>query len=114
MNGRTNTVAAAAVVTALGLCIYAADSNGNSKEGPWPMAGHDLANSRSQPDENRISKSNVSSLTVKWIFRTGGDVSATPTVGNDAVFFPDLAGYFYEVRMDNDQKILYARVAHIE
>src|SRR5438067_6274380 len=112
MNGRTYIVmAAAAVVTALGLGIYAADFNGNSSEGPWPMAGHDLANSRSQPDENRISKSNVSSLTVKWTFRTGGDVSATPTVGNDAVFFPDWAGNLYAVRKDNGQQIWSARIA---
>ena len=115
MNRRTYTVTAvSAVVTALGLGIYAADSIGNSSEGPWPMAGHDLANSRSQPNENRIGKSNVSSLTTKWIFRAGGDISATPTVGNDAVFFPDWAGNLYAVRRDNGQQLWSARITQYD
>jgi polyvinyl alcohol dehydrogenase (cytochrome) len=114
MNGRTYTAASAAILVALGLGILAADSNGNSSEGPWPMAGHDLANSRSQPDETRIGKSNASSLAVKWTFRTGGDVSATPTVGNDAVFFPDWAGNLYAVRKDNGQQIWTARISQYD
>src|SRR6266568_4491054 len=116
MNRPTYTVvlAVAAVVTALGLCIYATDSNANSSEGPWPIAGHDLANSRSQPDENRINKSNVSSLTAKWTFRAGGDVSATPTVGSDAIFFPDWAGNLYAVRKDNGQQIWTARISQYD
>ena len=38
---------------------------------------------------------NVNSLTAKWVFTTGGDVSATPAVDNDTVYFPDWAGNLY-------------------
>ena len=85
---RSNTVINAAALAVAGIVIYAADSV-TSTSSLWPAAGHDLSNSRSQPTESRINPANVSSLTVKWTFRTKGDVSATPTVGNDAVYFPD-------------------------
>jgi polyvinyl alcohol dehydrogenase (cytochrome) len=65
--------------------------------GQWRMSGHDAGNSRDQPAEVRISPANVHSLAVKWAFTTGGDVSATPTVAGDAVYFPDWAGNLYAV-----------------
>ncbi len=114
MNGRTFAVVVCASLVVFGIGMIAADSSGNSVEGPWPMAGHDLAGSRSQPNESQISKSNVSSLTAKWIFRTGGDVSATPTVGSDAVFFTDWAGNLYAVRKDNGQQIWTARISQYD
>lgn len=40
---------------------------------------------------------NVYSLAAKWVFTTGGDVSATPAVDNDTVYFPDWAGNLYAV-----------------
>jgi polyvinyl alcohol dehydrogenase (cytochrome) len=36
-------------------------------------------------------------LKIKWIFTTGGDVSATPAVANGVVYFPDFAGNFYAI-----------------
>jgi polyvinyl alcohol dehydrogenase (cytochrome) len=62
----------------------------------WPMGGQNLQNSRSQ-SVTRISPENVGALTPKWIFTTGGDVSATPAVHNGTVYFPDFAGNFYAV-----------------
>ena len=41
--------------------------------------------------------SNVDELEVKWEFTTGGDVSATPAVDGDTVYFPDRAGNLYAV-----------------
>jgi polyvinyl alcohol dehydrogenase (cytochrome) len=90
----------------LGIVIYAADSTTTTNSlGPWPAAGRDLSNSRNQPLESQISPANVSSLRAKWTFRTKGDVSATPTVGNDAVYFPDWAGNLYAVRKETGQQI---------
>jgi polyvinyl alcohol dehydrogenase (cytochrome) len=63
----------------------------------WVTAGHDLSNTRSQPEETTITPANVSKLTTKWVFTTGGDVSATPTVANGSVYFPDWAGNLYAV-----------------
>src|SRR5262245_58927444 len=40
----------------------------------WPSAGHDLSNTRNQPNERRISRSNANTLMVKWLFRPEGDI----------------------------------------
>ena len=115
MNGRILTSLpriGAATFTVLILAIYAADSPGTA--GPWPSAGHDLSNSRNQPAESRINTGNVGSLTTKWTFRTGGDVSATPTVGSDAVFVPDWAGNLYAIRKDTGQLIWATKISQYD
>src|ERR1700709_1792811 len=55
----------------------------------WVSSGQDLTNLRFQPDETAINASNVNRLTVKWAFTTGNNVSATPTVSGNTVYFPD-------------------------
>lgn len=99
---------------AIGVAIYAAQSGGSTSAGPWPVAGHDLSNSRNQPTENRIDAANVSSLTAKWVFRTGGDVSATPTVGPNALYFPDWAGNLYAVSKDTGKSIWSAQISQYD
>src|SRR6266542_1038201 len=66
--------------------------------GGWRLAGRDLNNSRNQPSEHQIDAFNVSQLAVRWAFTTGSDVSATPTVAGNAVYFPDWAGNLFAVR----------------
>lgn len=86
------------------VCAHGAQRAGHeASHAQWGVAGHDLANSRSQPAEARIGPANVHSLTVKWAFTTGADVSATPTVSGDAVYFPDWAGDLYAVNKDTGQ-----------
>ena len=63
----------------------------------WASAGQDLANTRDQFREFEIGPHNVRDLHLKWTFTTGGNVSATPTVAEDAVYFPDLNGNLYAV-----------------
>src|SRR5215469_4376350 len=77
----------------------------------WPFSGHDLNDSRNQPAEHTISPSNVATLVPKWVFTTGGDVSATPTVSGDAVYFPDWAGNIYAVNSLTGQQIWSARIS---
>ena len=67
----------------------------------WHSAGQDLANTRNQFREFEIGRSNVKDLQMKWTFTTGGDVSATPTVADDLVYFPDLNGDLYAVDKDS-------------
>ena len=67
----------------------------------WRVAGQNLGNTRSQPEEHSIRSSNVSNLSPKWSFTTGGDVSATPTVDGDAVYFPDFGGNLFAVNKDS-------------
>jgi polyvinyl alcohol dehydrogenase (cytochrome) len=57
----------------------------------WRIAGQNLSNTWKQPAEHSIT-ANVKGLNPKWVFTTGGDVSATPTVDGDAVYFPDWGG----------------------
>jgi polyvinyl alcohol dehydrogenase (cytochrome) len=71
---------AIALVVVIALPI---DANGSRKKANWPMIGHDVSNTRSQPTETKISPRNVARLAPKWILYTNGDVSATPAVGWD-------------------------------
>jgi len=42
---------------------------------------------------------------VKWIFTTGDGVSATPSVANNVVYFPDWAGNLFAVTADTGKQI---------
>jgi polyvinyl alcohol dehydrogenase (cytochrome) len=61
------------------------------------MGGQNLHNTRDQPGETRIGPQNAATLGPKWVFTTGGDVSATPAVGGGAVYIPDWGGNFYKI-----------------
>ncbi len=83
--------------------VLVADNGGNVKQ--WLIMGHDLSDSRSQPAETDIGPATVRSLATKWSFTTGGDVSATPTVSDNEVYFPDWAGNLYAVHAENGNMI---------
>jgi polyvinyl alcohol dehydrogenase (cytochrome) len=71
---------------------------GAAPGGPgWNSAGGDRQNTRYAASEAKISPSTVGGLTQKWVVTTGGDVSATPAVDNEKVYFPDWAGNLYAV-----------------
>jgi polyvinyl alcohol dehydrogenase (cytochrome) len=78
-----------------------------SRSGQWRIAGQNLNNTWSQPAEHSISPANVQNLTTKWVFTTGGDVSATPTVAGDAVYFPDWGGNLFAVKK-NDGSLIWS------
>src|SRR6266478_962198 len=97
-----------AALTAVLLLISALSAQGQSdvtESGQWRIAGQNLSNSWSQPAEHSISPANVNDLTQKWVFTTGGDVSATPTVDGDAVYFPDWGGNLFAVKRDGGRLI---------
>ena len=66
----------------------------------WPIAGRNLNNSRNQPEEHLITRYNAHTLSPKWVFTTSNNVSATPTVYKDAVYFPDGGGNLYAVNKE--------------
>ena len=82
-----------------------------SRSGQWQTAGQNLNNTRSQPKEHSISPANVQGLSPKWTFTTGGDVSATPTVAGDAVYFPDWGGNLFAVKKDSGRLIWSHRIS---
>jgi polyvinyl alcohol dehydrogenase (cytochrome) len=59
----------------------------------WTSAGHGVSDDRDQPLEFRINPLNAGRLKPKWVFTTHGSESATPTVNNGVVYFPDFGGY---------------------
>ena len=87
------------------VCACAQGAENELFRAQWHVSGHDFANSRSQPAEVRIGPANAHSLTMKWVFTTGGDVSATPTVAGDAVYFPDWAGNLFAVNKETGKLI---------
>src|SRR5262245_31476633 len=88
VNWWTRWFIAVTAVGALGVGIAAADPGGNQ----WTSAGQNLQNTRSNGTETKIGVGNVANLQVKWAFTTGGDVSATPAVDSQNVYFPDWGG----------------------
>src|ERR1700761_1294911 len=77
----------------------------------WESSGADLRNTRNQLHEGVINSSNVQGLKVKWIFTTGGDVSATPTVSGDAVYAPDWAGNLFAIQKSTGKEIWHHQIA---
>src|SRR6266850_1988347 len=107
MKNRDVLLAKAALVSILLLVagLSAQSQSPQSKSGQWRIAGQNLNNTWSQPAEHSISPANVKELKPKWVFTTGGDVSATPTVDGDAVYFPDWAGNLFAVKKDSGKLI---------
>jgi polyvinyl alcohol dehydrogenase (cytochrome) len=68
--------------------------------GDWPVYGHDVANTRTQPDEHGLGPAAAANLTPAWVFSTGstGDgsqLTTTPVVSDGCVFIGSFNGYVY-------------------
>ncbi|CUR55786.1 putative Pyrrolo-quinoline quinone repeat-containing protein [metagenome] len=97
-----------AAATILAASAFAATAQGSSPTATWPTGGQNLDNSRSQPMENTIGSANVANLAPKSGFATagafstgGGDVSATPAVDVNRVYFPASNGKLFAVNRSN-------------
>lgn len=84
---------------------------GTVADSRWLTAGHDLHNTRFQNEERTIGPNNAPALTVRWQFSTGGDVSATPAVDEQATYFPDWAGNLFAVDRHTGKQLWSRRVA---
>jgi len=68
--------------------------------GQWPMYGHDLANTRSQPEAAGLAPGDVAKLTPAWTFSTSslGDetgFNSTPVVDDGCVYVASAGGSAY-------------------
>jgi polyvinyl alcohol dehydrogenase (cytochrome) len=89
--------AALGVAIASGIILsFASTAFADSSTGQWTMGGKDLNNSRTQR-QGPVNRGPVANLKLKWVFTTGGDVTATPAVVGNTVYFPDFVGNFYAV-----------------
>lgn len=64
----------------------------------WPSGGRDLRNSRHQADERAISPATAGGLTLRWTVDTDGDVTSSPAVDGDFLYFSDSVGSLYKVQ----------------
>jgi polyvinyl alcohol dehydrogenase (cytochrome) len=80
----------------------------------WPMSGQSATDTRSQPSETRISAANVATLAPEWVFTTGGDVSATPTVAGNVVYVPDWSGHLYAIDAATGKAIWSHQIAEYD
>jgi polyvinyl alcohol dehydrogenase (cytochrome) len=71
----------------------------------WRMWGGNLHNTHSSRFERLLSPRNVGQMSVKWMFQTGGDISATPTVEDGALYLPDWAGNIFKIDTQSGQAI---------
>lgn len=102
-------LAARGLVLAWLMCMGIA-AQADTNDSGWPSAGQNLGNTRYQDQSGGISVQTVGGLKQKWVFTTGGDVSATPAVDNVAVYFPDWAGNLYAVDRKTGQQIWKASI----
>jgi len=77
----------------------------------WRFWGGNISNTNSNPFEHTLTTKNVSRLEPKWIFTTGGDVSATPTVDSGNVYVPDFAGNLFKIDRRTGEKIWSHKIA---
>jgi polyvinyl alcohol dehydrogenase (cytochrome) len=103
--GRATVLAALAALLSVSGGVAGGASSG------WSMGGHDLSNTRSNPDQKSITADNAGKLATKWIFATHGDVSATPAVVGGAVYFPDWGGYINKVNASTGALIWQRKLA---
>ncbi len=61
----------------------------------WPMYNHDSLGTRFNSGEAALSTKTAHDLEYKWMYRTAGDVYATPVVVGNTVYAGDTSGLFY-------------------
>jgi polyvinyl alcohol dehydrogenase (cytochrome) len=101
----TFAIAACGVMTAVSASVAVAAAPS------WTSGSQSILGNRSQPFESTINPGNVGTLKPKWVFTDHGDVSATPTVSNGAVYFPDFGGYLNAVKADNGHLIWQKQIS---
>ena len=89
--------AAAAAALVVATSVGGATSATSASLPSWPMGGQNLQNTRANPAQAKVGASNAGRLATKWTYHTHGDVSATPAVVGEAVYFPDWGGYLNKV-----------------
>lgn len=96
-------VVVAVILAGLGSAASAQGVPSPDAGGAWPLAGHDLGNTRDAAGEHIIGPGNASRLTTAWSVTTAGDVVPTPTVYDGTVYAPDVGGKLWAVAAGSGQ-----------
>lgn len=62
----------------------------------WPTSLHDIQRTAASSDTT-ISATNAAQLALKWTFKTGGPIAASPTIANNTVFVGSWDGNMYSL-----------------
>ncbi|KAI3700812.1 hypothetical protein L2E82_45450 [Cichorium intybus] len=71
----------------------------------WTNHGGDLYNRRHAYGETKISPQTVANLQLKWKFVAGNDITATPAIYDDTIYFPSWNGNIYALNASNGSVI---------
>jgi polyvinyl alcohol dehydrogenase (cytochrome) len=82
-----------AVVFASAICAAGTTKADIFDEDSWTMFNYDVAGSRYNRAECKLSPKNVSGLHIKWNYPTAGAVNATPIVDDGVVYVGDGGGF---------------------
>jgi polyvinyl alcohol dehydrogenase (cytochrome) len=100
-------VGSAALVLALSLISFASSASAAAPcttppaaGGQWPMYGHDVSNTRTQPEASGLGPAAVSKLAPAWVFSTsstgdGTGFNTTPVVYDGCVYIGSFGGVAY-------------------
>jgi polyvinyl alcohol dehydrogenase (cytochrome) len=75
--------------------IWAHDDDDDDDDRDWPMFNHDVRGTRHNAREDKLDRTSVGKLHIKWSFPTSGVVNGTPVVRGDRVYAGDGTGMFY-------------------
>ena len=78
----------------------------------WREGGQNLNNTRYQANETYLRPDNVADLSPKWVFKTGGDISATPAVLDRALYVPDWGGNLFKIDAQTGRQIWSNSIAN--
>jgi glucose dehydrogenase len=76
-------------------------------EGDWSRYGHDIHNTRFNPNERTIGKGNVDRLKEKWKFQVDVPIGTTPTVVGDTLYFSSYTTCYALDRQTGKEKWRY-------
>ena len=76
----------------------------------WPVYGHDLSNTRLNPNETQITATTVTKLTKSWSKDGLVGVTGTPTVAGGIAYFGDWKGTLWALEADTGDEVWNAKV----
>nr|GEX58004.1 hypothetical protein [Tanacetum cinerariifolium] len=79
----------------------------------WTNHGGDLYNRRCAYGETKISPTTVANLKLKWKFVAGKDISATPAIYDDTIYFPSWNGNIYALNASNGSVIWQQNIGQL-
>jgi polyvinyl alcohol dehydrogenase (cytochrome) len=98
-------VAAVSVTAGKAKCAKAAHAGGD-----WPMYGHDLSNTRTQPKEKLIGRTTAPLLAPAWTFAAhdaggNGDFTGTPVVAGGCLYMASNRGWVFAANADDGKTV---------